>query len=108
MSKTITLSGTVRTFEWTNPHTWVWLEVTDPSGSTSVWGLEGAAPGELARHGWTKRSINPGDKLTVDIHPLKTGQTGGSFNKILFADGHTLSAGGPVQQPQAGGAAAPQ
>src|SRR5271168_1353019 len=48
-NKTVTLVGTVKTFEWTNPHTWIWLVVTDAKGVDQVWGIEGAAPGELTR-----------------------------------------------------------
>lgn len=95
MTRTIALKGTVHSFEWSNPHTWVWLDVTNAQGTTVTWGLEGAAPGELSRHGWTKHSLNPGDKISVDIHPLKTGQNGGSFSKIVFDDGRELGAGGP-------------
>jgi Family of unknown function (DUF6152) len=94
-NKTVTLAGTVKTFEWTNPHTWIWLVVTDAKGVEQVWGIEGAAPGELTRHGWTRRSLNPGDKITLDIHPLRDGRAGGSYSRVTFADGHTLSAGPP-------------
>jgi hypothetical protein len=94
-TKTVTLVGTVKTFEWTNPHTWIWLVVTDAKGVDQVWGIEGAAPGELTRHGWTRHSINPGDKITLDIHPLRDGRAGGSYSRVTFADGHSLSAGPP-------------
>jgi hypothetical protein len=107
MSKTVTVKGTVRTFEWTNPHTWIWVEVPDDHGGSVTWGLEGAAPGELSRHGWSKHSINPGDKISVDVHPLKSGQSGGSFSKITFEDGHELAAGGPAGAGAPGAAAPP-
>jgi hypothetical protein len=94
-TKTVTLVGTVKTFEWTNPHTWIWLIVSDGKGAEQVWGLEGSAPGELTRHGWTRHSINPGDKVTIGIHPLRDGRTGGSYASVTFADGHSLSAGAP-------------
>lgn len=90
MGKTITLQGTVHAFEWSNPHSWLWIDVPDGQGGTVTWGLEGSAPGELSREGWNKHSVAVGDKLTVAIHPLKNGQKGGSFGKITFADGHSL------------------
>lgn len=90
MGKTMTLTGTVHAFEWTNPHSWIWLDVADGKGGTVTWGLEGAAPGELTREGWSKRAVNAGDKISVDIHPLKNGQNGGSFSVVTFADGHVL------------------
>jgi Family of unknown function (DUF6152) len=94
-NKTVTLVGTVKTFEWTNPHTWIWLVVTDSKGVDQIWGIEGAAPGELTRHGWTRHSVNTGDKITLDIHPLRDGRAGGSYSRVTFADGHSLSAGPP-------------
>jgi Family of unknown function (DUF6152) len=94
-NKTVTLMGTVKTYEWTNPHTWIWLVVVDGKGVEQVWGIEGAAPGELTRHGWTRHSLNPGDKITLDIHPLRDGRAGGSYSRVTFADGHSLSAGPP-------------
>ena len=102
MSKTLTLAGTVTNFEWTNPHTWLWIQVPDAKGAGQLWGLEGQAPGELTRHGWTRHSVNVGDKITVQIHPLKDGQLGGSFGVITFADGTVLAAGmslGPQAPP---------
>jgi hypothetical protein len=93
MSKTLTLSGTVTNFEWTNPHSWIWIQVPDGKGGSQLWGLEGQAPGELTRHGWTRHSINIGDKISVQIHPLKDGQLGGSFRVVTLADGTVLSSG---------------
>jgi len=103
MSKTLTLAGTVTNFEWTNPHTWLWLQVPDGKGGAQLWGLEGQAPGELTRHGWSRHSVTVGDKISVQIHPLKDGELGGSFGVITFADGTVLSSGlslGPQTSPQ--------
>ena len=94
-TKIVKLTGTVKTFEWTNPHSWIWLVVADDKGGEQVWGLEGTAPGELTRHGWNRHSINPGDKIMVEIHPLRDGRAGGSYSRVTFVDGHELDAGGP-------------
>jgi hypothetical protein len=99
MSKTLTLSGTVTNFEWTNPHSWIWIQVPDGKGGSQLWGLEGQAPGELTRHGWTRHSINVGDKISVQIHPLKDGQLGGSFREVTLADGTVLSSGMSIGAP---------
>lgn len=99
MSKTLTLAGTVANFEWTNPHSWLWIQVPDGKGGSQLWGLEGQAPGELTRHGWTRHSINVGDKISVQIHPLKDGQLGGSFQVVTFADGTVLTAGMSIGAP---------
>jgi hypothetical protein len=99
MSKTVTLAGTVTNFEWTNPHTWLWIQVPDSNGGSQLWGLEGHAPGELVRHGWTRHSINVGDKISVQIHPLKDGELGGSIAAVTFADGTVLSSGMSIGAP---------
>jgi hypothetical protein len=99
MSKTLTLAGTVTNFEWTNPHSWIWIQVPDGKGGSQLWGLEGQAPGELTRHGWTRHSINVGDKISVQIHPLKDGQLGGSFREVTLADGTVLSSGMSIGAP---------
>jgi hypothetical protein len=93
MSKTLTLAGTVTNFEWTNPHSWLWVQVPDGKGGSQLWGLEGQAPGEMIRHGWTRHSINVGDKISVQIHPLKDGELGGSFGVVTLADGTVLTSG---------------
>jgi hypothetical protein len=105
MTKTVSLSGTVTNFEWTNPHAWLWVQVPDDKGASQLWGLEGQAPGELTRHGWTRHSINVGDKVSVQIHPLKDGQPGGSFYQVTFADGSVLTSGMALAPPP--GAPAP-
>lgn len=98
MGKAITLTGTVRTFEWTNPRSWLWVYVTeidgkpatDKDGNPQVWCLEGVAPGEFMRQGINNKSLKPGDKISVTAHPLKDGLTGGSLGKIMFANGQVL------------------
>jgi hypothetical protein len=102
MSKTLTLAGTVTNFEWTNPHSWLWIQVPDGKGGSQLWGLEGQAPGEMIRHGWTRHSINVGDKISVQIHPLKDGELGGSFGTVTLADGTVLMAGMAIGTPPPG------
>ncbi len=91
MSKSETLSGTVSRFQWTNPHTWVWIEVPSATGGAAeLWGIEGMSPNFLGRRGWTKDTLKPGDKVTVVIRPLKDGSHGGSFIKVTLADGTVM------------------
>ena len=79
-NKTVTLDGTVKEFQWTNPHSWVQLVVHDQtSGKDVEWSIEGGSPNGLERQGWTRHSLKPGDKAAVDIHPLKDGTAGGSL-----------------------------
>jgi hypothetical protein len=96
--KDLTLVGTVREFQWTNPHVWLQLDVVNASGESEEWGIEGSTPSILGRKGWTRHSFQPGDKVSVTLHPMKSGDKGGSFMKAVFADGRTL-----IEAPGVGG-----
>lgn len=88
-SKTVT--GTVEQFDWTNPHTFIWLQVADgPNGATERYGFEGMSPNYLGRRGWSKTTLKPGDKVTVTYHPLKDGSKGGTYQKVMLSDGKEL------------------
>jgi hypothetical protein len=80
--KKVTLEGTVRVFQWTNPHSWVQLVVTDASGNEVEWALEGASPNVLVRAGWKRNTLKPGDKVIAEFNPLKDGTPGGSWTGI--------------------------
>jgi hypothetical protein len=84
------VEGTVRTFEWTNPHSWVWLDVPNEKGGVDTWGFEGMSPNFLARRGWTRTTLKPGDKLTVTFFPMKDGSKGGSFLSAKRPSGEEL------------------
>jgi hypothetical protein len=87
----LTVKGTVHTLEWTNPHIWVWVDVTDARGGTTTYGFESNAPSELTRFfGWNKRALTPGEAVTIDFAPLKSGRPGGALRTITFPDGRTL------------------
>ena len=90
-SKVLTLEGVVKEFQWTNPHTWTQLLVRNDQGLTEEWGIEGSSINGLAREGWKRTSLKPGDKVTVTIHPLKSGEKGGSFMTATLPDGTVLS-----------------
>jgi hypothetical protein len=92
--KNVTLEGTVREFQWTNPHCWLRLLVTDPAGGQVEWNLEGQSPNGLVRQGWTRGSIKTGDKAEVVIHPLKDGSNGGSVVRVSV-NGQQVGSGGP-------------
>jgi hypothetical protein len=83
-----TLVGTIKEFQWTNPHTWVWLDVpAADSAAAGEWGIEGMSPNFLGRRGWSKTTLRPGDKVTIVIHPLKNGSKGGTFLSVTLPDG---------------------
>ncbi len=86
-----TITGTVSKFEWTNPHSWIWLDVPNDKGGVDKWAIEGMSPNYLARRGWTKTTMKPGEKVTIAIRPLKSGQNGGMFVRATLADGRVLT-----------------
>ncbi len=89
-SKTVT--GTVEQFDWTNPHTFIWLQVpTGAGGASERYGFEGMSPNYLGRRGWSKSTLKPGDKVTVTYHPLKDGSKGGTYQKVQLQDGKELA-----------------
>ncbi len=84
MTREATLEGTVRAFQWTNPHIWIDITVVDKATGKPVnWSIEGKGPVQLVGDGWRRDSIKPGDKVNMVIHPLKRGSYGGSLLKIL-------------------------
>jgi hypothetical protein len=91
----MTMTGTVKEFEWVNPHSWLRILVADPaSGKTLEWALELGSPAQQTRVGWTADSVKPGDKVTVVIHPLKDGARGGGLISATLPNGATLGNGG--------------
>lgn len=89
-TKEVSLEGTVREFQWTNPHSWVQLTVME-NGQQVEYSIEGGSPNGLARRGWNRHSLNAGEHVTIVINPLKDGSKGGSFKRAIFPDGRTLS-----------------
>ena len=79
-SKIVTLNGTVSAFKWTNPHIWINIVAPRPSGGGQVeWIIEGPSVNGLARIGWSRSTIRPGDRIAININPLKNGTPGGSL-----------------------------
>ena len=91
VTKVITVTGVVREFQWVNPHTWVHLIVEDDKGGKSEWAAEGRAPGILLRAGWTRNSLKPGEKVTIDMSPAKDGSRTAIIARVTKADGTILS-----------------
>ena len=90
MNHPITLKGTVTEFAWTNPHAQVYFDVKDDKGNLVHWGCETWSPGKLARSGWTKNVLKPGDQITIPLSPSKKGLPLGSLRKIVLATGKEL------------------
>jgi hypothetical protein len=101
LDKEVTLQGVVKEFQWTNPHVWLQIVVTDEKGTATEWSLEAGAPGMLTRTGWKSSMLKANDKVTVVIHPLKSGAPSGSLMRVTLPDGRVMGPGGPASRPAA-------
>ena len=95
-TKTVVLKGKVLEFQWTNPHSWIELEVPNGHGALDKWSIELNSPNNLARQGWKRTMLKPGDVVTVTINPLRDGRKGGLFNTVLLPNGTTMGGERPV------------
>jgi hypothetical protein len=91
--KTVTLEGTVKELEFVNPHAWLYVVANDANGRAVEWSIEMGGAGALTRTGWKPDTVKPGDKISVDIHPLKDGSRGGQYLKAKLADGRSIEGG---------------
>ncbi len=89
-SKTMTLEGTVKEFHWTNPHSWIFVNVADAEGHPVEWAIELGSPSGLTRQGWVPKTLVPGMNVKVMIRPLKDGKPGGQFLTVTLPDGKQL------------------
>jgi len=95
-NKNVELVGTVTRFEWTNPHSYIVISVTE-SGKTQEYTIETGAPGSLIRldDRWRSDIIKPGDSVKVVMNPLKSGQPGGALVDLITPEGHVLGQHAP-------------
>lgn len=73
------IEGTIKDFQWTNPHIWIQVNVPSADGKVTEYSIEGGSPNGLRRSGWTKDAMKAGDKVKLTMHPLRDGSPGGSF-----------------------------
>jgi hypothetical protein len=103
-SKQVELKGTVREFQWTNPHAFIHIDVPNQAGGVDSWQVELNSPNNLKRQGWKSSSVKPGDQVTLVLNPLKDGTKGGLFVAVTLPDGSVLGdptrgRGGPINVP---------
>jgi hypothetical protein len=98
MTQKITLTGTVTAFEWTNPHSYIEIDVPDEKGVVKHWSIEMGSPSILQQSGWKFSSLKKGDKTTLIMNPLKSGQAGGFLFQATLPDGRVVG-NGPGRQP---------
>jgi len=89
-TKRVTITGTVKEFNWTNPHASIQLLVPNGKGVAETWGVEMNSPNNLVKQGWKSNILKFGDKVSVVVNPLRTGEHGGIFVSIKLADGRVL------------------
>jgi hypothetical protein len=92
-AKRLTMSGTVTSFEWTNPHAYIEIDVPDEKGITKHWSVELGSTSILMQAGWKFTDIKAGDKITVVLNPLRSGEAGGLLVTVTVRDGRVLGNG---------------
>ena len=102
-ARAMTFQATVRNFQWTAPHAILWVEAGRVGNyAPGVWSLElPTSPGNLSKMGWSRTSLKPGDRVIVDINPIRDGRRSGQFKKVtIVATGKVLGIGAiPGAQP---------
>jgi hypothetical protein len=90
MEKVATVVGTVREYQWTNPHVWIQLNVANAKGTVEEWGFETASPNVLGRRGWSRTTMQPGDKISITYHPSRDRGHGGAVMSVTLPSGKVL------------------
>ena len=86
-SKEVTLKGTVKEFQYTNPHSWLIVDVKNDDGTVTTWGFEAEGPSTLTRAGIRKSDFSPGTELTITGHPMRDGRPAAAWTKATRGDG---------------------
>lgn len=112
-SRSMRLTGTITRIEWSNPHSYFYIDVKDEKGNVANWGCEGAGPGALTRRGWKKGDVKLGDTLIVDGYPAKDGSHLIDARRVTLPDGRVVSGGsagdgGPASELSADDPAKPK
>jgi len=89
--KPVEASGTVTEVEWMNPHAWIYIDVVGEDGETVNWAFELGSPNGLMRRGWTRKSVQVGDKISVTGYLARDGSNRGNIKSIVLADGKELT-----------------
>jgi hypothetical protein len=95
LGKDVTVDAVIKEVQFTNPHVWLQILVKDDKGTETEWSIESGAPSMMLRNGWKPSTLKAGDKVTLTLHPLRDGKSGGSLVKVIVPDGRTLGPGAP-------------
>jgi hypothetical protein len=102
-TKKVTLTGTVRQMQWTNPHCYLQLLVTDASGHEVEWSIETGTPALSTTLGWSKNSVKAGDNVTLVLSPLKDGRHAGTLDTLMLSNGKVLRGVAAIAKTDKGG-----
>ena len=89
--KTVTLTGTVKEFQYINPHSWLIVDIDNEDGTTTTWGFEAEGPQDLMHGGVRKSDLPPGARITVTARPMRDGRPAGAWSEIVKDDGTLLN-----------------
>jgi hypothetical protein len=92
-AKEITVSGTVKEFQYTNPHSWLLVDVKNQDGTVTTWGFEAEGPSTLIRAGIRKSDLAPGTALTITGHPMREGRPAAAWVRATRGDGKEFNPG---------------
>jgi hypothetical protein len=90
-TKEVKLVGVVKEFKWTNPHSWIEINVRNDNGEVEAWSVEMTSPNQLVKAGWRSTTVKNGDEITVVVHPLRSGENVGQFVSVTMGDGKVLT-----------------
>jgi len=86
----VTIEGTVKEFQWTNPHSWMLVMVPNAGGQAEQWAIEFSSVSLLASRGWKPKTVVPGDKVAITFHPMRNGSRAGSYMAIKLPNGKEM------------------
>ncbi len=98
VKKKVSVEGTVKQFMWTNPHSWIRLEVMDSTGKPQEWAVELGSLTILVNLGWNPKTLLAGDKIRITVHPMKSGLPGGDFVSLDSGGHGTVKNDGGAQE----------
>lgn len=96
-AKVVNVTGTVKEFQYTSPHSWLQIVVRQPGGQTALWSFEAENPSQLIRAGILSSTFKPGDRVTVKAHPMRDGRFAGEMMAVTMPDGTVIT---PSPKPQ--------
>ena len=96
MAGTRVITGTIKKMDWTNPHTWIWIDVKKPDGTTEEWGVEAGTPNTLFRLGLTREALPVGTEIVVSGYEARDGAKRANGRDMTFPDGRKLLMGSSV------------